>query len=189
MISYSYMYSATFIFHSTLFWRFVHVNVDLVVCFKKNKQTTVQYSDVWYTPIVRHLDYFQFYFCVWYVKWIWQRFLKEKINYVKIFTSLMPTFFRANENFSTQKQILPVGGMKLSVAQCIISKNLTVKQLFCVCNIFLISSLKYFFSFQHSFKLNDLGVFFLYLENIMCPSWWRIKHLSCFEHLKMFPIP
>lgn len=121
LISYSYMYSATFIFHSTLFWRLVHVNVDLVVCLKK--QTTVQYSDVWYTPIVRHLDYFQFYFCVWYVKWIWQRFLKEKINYVKIFTSSMPTFLRANENFNTQKQILPVGGMKL----CLLHNALLVK--------------------------------------------------------------
>lgn len=33
------MYPATFIFHSTLFWRFVHVNnVDLVVCFLKNEK-------------------------------------------------------------------------------------------------------------------------------------------------------
>ena len=172
LISNSYMYYAAFIFHSALFWRFVHVNnADLVGLFLKTLY------DIWYTPVVRNLDYY--WFLVWCVKWIWQRFLeekiifqcnlcvcvqcvkwirqrffKEKINNLKekiiIFISSVPTLFKISENFDAQKQILYSWRNEIIclLHSALLVKVLLLKQLFCVYNTFLISNLTYFWIFN-----------------------------------------
>lgn len=58
----------------------------------------------------------------------------------------MPTFFKVSENWDAQKQILHSWRNEItSIAQCIISKSLTVKQFLCVCIQYILDqSLKYF---------------------------------------------
>lgn len=122
MISYSYMYSATFVFHSTLFWRFVCVNnVDLVGFFLKTLY------DIWCIPIVRHWDYFQFFGVCAVCEVNMQRFLKEKgklfNNYIYnrqclVFSGSMKIWMPRNKYFT-------VGEMKL----CLLHSKLLVKAL------------------------------------------------------------
>lgn len=74
----------------------------------------------------------------------------------------MPTFFKANENLDTQKQILPVGRMKL----CLVHSSLLVKVL--LLNNYFVYAIPLNQFFEIFETLSVLSFFFLCLEYIMC---------------------